>query len=496
MLQKIQGEGKFKIYKKLFERLSDITFAQSGEFIILSWTDLSEINDIEVLLDLLGPFSRIVFKNLPRYEKNKFYTLVLERFNLLFDNIRNLKANIFTSFKVFITEILEKTEDISDILTLEPFIQIISYFPTSFKHELSTSITEAFLNRDESKITDPVVVHIILSLMKSVPADKTNKLALKFLDKVDLGNDLEQTLNLYGEMRASFGHIEKVIVSLIYKAAGLTFKARKINKGRVTNKLISFLQATLAYCFITVPVLESNQLKLKLYLYLSEIALSNNLISQATSLIKTCITELSEAESESDQQIYQIFYRLVCFLIVMPDDPENEYLFLFNGLFQSFLKAKFRTNFENILRFEFYTKCIVYLSCQAQERLPFHLEGVMSNDALFKSIDFRRALVERIGQMADLLEEVLPKITEINGGADIDNYTLIHLCQCGMTLATTFENAPRLKRLLKNMAKTIEKYRDRVFGREQKAMQVSYRVCIAGLNKKLEEEEIEVRIQI
>lgn len=89
----------------------------------------------------------------------------------------------------------------------------------------------------------------------------------------------------------------------------------------MTNKLISFLQATLAYCFITVPVLESNQVKLKLYLYLSEIALSNNLISQATSLIKTCITELSEAESESDQQIYQIFYRLVCFLIVMPDDP-------------------------------------------------------------------------------------------------------------------------------------------------------------------------------
>jgi hypothetical protein len=29
----------------------------------------------------------------------------------------------------------------------------------------------------------------------------------------------------------------------------------------------------------------------------------------------------------------------------MPDDPENEYLFLFNGLFQAFTKAKFRTNF-------------------------------------------------------------------------------------------------------------------------------------------------------
>jgi hypothetical protein len=67
MLQKLQGENKFQIYKKLFERLSGMTFNQSDEFIILSWTDLAEISDIEILLDMLGPFSNIIFKNLPRY---------------------------------------------------------------------------------------------------------------------------------------------------------------------------------------------------------------------------------------------------------------------------------------------------------------------------------------------------------------------------------------------------------------------------------------------
>jgi hypothetical protein len=136
-----------------------------------------------------------------------------------------------------------------------------------------------------------------LSLIKNVPEEKSKRFALKFLEIIDFGNDLEQTLNFYAEMRASFGQIESVIVTLVYKAAGLTFKARKLNKGRITNKLISFLQATLAFCFITVPVLENNHAKLKLYIYLSEVALANNLISQATSLIKTCITELSDAES-------------------------------------------------------------------------------------------------------------------------------------------------------------------------------------------------------
>ena len=50
----------------------------------------------------------------------------------------------------------------------------------------------------------------------------------------------------------------------------------------------------------------------------------------------------------------------------MPDDPETDYLFLFNGLFQAFNIAKFKTNFESIVRFQFYTNCMVYLSAQAQ----------------------------------------------------------------------------------------------------------------------------------
>lgn len=60
-------------------------------------------------------------------------------------------------------------------------------------------------------------------------------------------------------------------------------------------------------------------------------------------------------------------------MIVIPDDPEKEYLFLFNGLYQAFEGAKWKTGYENILKMIFYTNCIRYLSCQAQEKLPFHI---------------------------------------------------------------------------------------------------------------------------
>lgn len=167
-------------------------------------------------------------------------------------------------------------------------------------------------------------------------------------------------------MRAIFGYIPEVTTALIYKAVNIAFSARKNAKGRITKKLVSFLQATLAYCYITVPVIEDPQIKLKLYLYLSEIALANNLISQATSLIKTCITQLAETNLDTDIDTYQIFHRIISFLIVMPDDPETDYLFLFNGLYQAFSVANLKTNLEHIIKLQFYTQCVVYISCQAQ----------------------------------------------------------------------------------------------------------------------------------
>lgn len=133
----------------------------------------------------------------------------------------------------------------------------------------------------------------MLSLMKNMQGMPIKDQVLSFLAKVDLGSDFEQTLSFLAEMRAIFGYIPEVTTALIYKAVNLAFTARKSAKGRITKKLVSFLQATLAYCYITVPVIEDAQIKLKLYLYLSEIALANNLISQATSLIKTCITQLA-----------------------------------------------------------------------------------------------------------------------------------------------------------------------------------------------------------
>jgi hypothetical protein len=55
-----------------------------------------------------------------------------------------------------------------------------------------------------------------------------------------------------------------------------------------------------------------------------------------------------------------------------------------------------------------------------------------------------------------------------------------------MALLTVFDSGQRLKKIVGNMIKIIDKCKERIFGKEQKAMQTTYRTCLTGLNKKLE----------
>ena len=98
--------------------------------------------------------------------------------------------------------------------------------------------------------------------------------------------------------------------------------------------------------------------------------------------------------------------------------------------------------------------------------------------------------------MADLLEEWLPKIIEINGGQEIDIYTVTHLSQSLLTLLSTFDETMRLRKLIKAIIKTLEKYKDKLFGALQKPMQQPFRTCLSGVNKKLEEVGFDVKITL
>jgi hypothetical protein len=70
----------------------------------------------------------------------------------------------------------------------------------------------------------------------------------------------------------------------------------------------------------------------------------------------------------------------------------------------------------------------------------------------------------------------------VNGDLSVDNYLVIHLSQCAMTLISTFENGSRLTKIIKSITKALEKSKDKVLQKEQRAMQGPIRICLTGLN--------------
>lgn len=103
---------------------------------------------------------------------------------------------------------------------------------------------------------------------------------------------------------------------------------------------------------------------------------------------------------------------LISFLVVLPEDPQNDYLHVFNGLYTGVMKYMKWTNNHGIyyrtrLLCDFYT----YICIQLQEKLPYHVDNVKSNDALYPEPDFKEACWEKL---QEVVKEIKDNLEEIN----------------------------------------------------------------------------------
>jgi hypothetical protein len=107
-----------------------------------------------------------------------------------------------------------------------------------------------------------------------------------------------------------------------------------------------------------------------------------------------------------DELLLPYLNELVSFMIVLPDNPELEYLGLYNGVYSivEIIKWYYKSSiiFRNpknggILQLQLLINFMQYLCTSVQERLPYHVEGVKSNDSLFnKDDEFKIKIVEKV----------------------------------------------------------------------------------------------------
>ncbi len=77
------------------------------------------------------------------YQKGQIFEKIIDKFNDLFGSIDNANASneeIFIKLEDFIKDLLIKSDNISEILTLEPFLQFIGFFPTNKRAMVSRNI--------------------------------------------------------------------------------------------------------------------------------------------------------------------------------------------------------------------------------------------------------------------------------------------------------------------------------------------------------------------
>lgn len=232
------------------------------------------------------------------------------------------------------------------ISNLMPYLDL--FHKEDVKVEACKSITESFIkscNRNDSqedtqKLTsDPVILNSLAYICK-IMHDSINALSLEdekrqisiliagFIRCVSFSRDFEAQLNFYVESRANFSNLDHVLSFLVQKVNSLAMQTHQVVKGFHTKKTISFVNACIAFSFITIPSIDDIVLRLQLYLSSSHIALINVCLPQTDAFLKSTITllrqlpptfEASDGKFYSNDEFLNSYVsQLLSTLIVVP----------------------------------------------------------------------------------------------------------------------------------------------------------------------------------
>ena len=102
--------------------------------------------------------------------------------------------------------------------------------------------------------------------------------------QVHFGRDFETQLNFYVECRQTFANVDAVMEALVVATCTVIMETLRIVGGTHSRKTKDFVRACVAYCYITIPSIESITTRLSLYLSAGQVALANSCIPQVRCL--------------------------------------------------------------------------------------------------------------------------------------------------------------------------------------------------------------------
>lgn len=172
-IKSYQAKKKFELYTTLCEVL--VRKLPPKNVIAELYRDflegINEIKDFEVFLNFTAALLDFLAKSYDGATKNQFLHSILLKFNEFFATIDLSKTaeqgTIFNKLQEFMEKIIAGCEDVNEILSLEPFLQFVTYLPNQMRVEVCKKILHLFA-KGHSRITDPMVAYSFLSIAKNL----------------------------------------------------------------------------------------------------------------------------------------------------------------------------------------------------------------------------------------------------------------------------------------------------------------------------------------
>ncbi|XP_052791278.1 VPS35 endosomal protein-sorting factor-like [Mya arenaria] len=352
--------------------------------------------------------------------------------------------DFYPQLQSIVSKILVHMHDFSLLFALEKFLPFIDMFQKeSVRVDVCKNIAEAFSKFQVTATNDPVIINAMMFICKTMH-DSVNAMTLEdekkaisqticgFVRKISFGRDLEQQLSFFVEARAAFTNLDIVLVQLIQSVNNLAIETRKVVHGTHSRKTGNFVRACAAYCFITVPSLQSVFSQMQLYLLSGQVALLNQCYSQGDAFFKATISLIPELPRQIDLDgktrssepfLVDFISNFVSTLLVVPDNPDASVLYLLRGLLNILQNYTWEPHSD--AKVVVYTRVLAMLSASCQEAFPYHVDKVDSNDTLY-GLD-PKYLSELQGICGTLVEEILTHLKTLTTPETTKRQTILSL---------------------------------------------------------------------
>jgi len=192
----------------------------------------------------------------------------------------------------------------------------------------------------------------------------------------------EQRLKYYTNCRADFKRLDSVLFRLIHMSMNLALLVRRmVNQSRAKG----FMQACIAFSFITVPSLFNAYHQLQGYLLTAQVAFQCRCLGQAKACI-TAVLKVLESTNKSDAVaiLNDFLPNFLSYVVVVPQNTLENYSL--TKIVRKVLKsANSMTNAssptDHALLISLYVKAIQAITC-SQEKIAYHIDGFVTNNLL------------------------------------------------------------------------------------------------------------------